>query len=38
LFEGTIMVFVNHKVELDDLCTRLESLEGVNKVLRLDME
>jgi GTP pyrophosphokinase len=38
LFEGTIMVFVNHKEELDDLCNRLESLEGINKVLRLDME
>jgi guanosine-3',5'-bis(diphosphate) 3'-pyrophosphohydrolase len=38
LFEGTIMVFVNHKEELDDLCNRLESLEGINKVERLDME
>ncbi len=38
LFEGTIMVFVNHKEELDDLCTRLESLDGINKVIRLDME
>ncbi len=36
LFEGTIMVFVNHKEELDELCTRLEKLNGINKVLRLD--
>ena len=36
LFEGTIMVFVNHKKELDELCRRLESLEGINKVIRLD--
>lgn len=38
LFEGTIMVFVNHKEELDDLCNRLEELEGINKVVRLDMD
>lgn len=38
LFEGTIMVFVNHKEELDDLCERLESLEGIYKVVRLDMK
>jgi GTP pyrophosphokinase len=36
LFEGTIMVFVNHKEELDELCARLEKLNGINKVLRLD--
>jgi GTP pyrophosphokinase len=36
LFEGTIMVFVNHKQELDELCRRLESLEGIHKVIRLD--
>lgn len=36
LFEGTIMVFVNHKEELDELCIRLEKLNGINKVLRLD--
>ena len=38
LFEGTIMVFVNHKEELDDLCNRLEQLHGINKVVRLDMK
>lgn len=36
LFEGTIMVFVNHKEELDTLCKRLEELNGINKVVRLD--
>jgi len=38
LFEGTIMVFVNHKEELDELCQRLSALEGINKVLRLDAD
>jgi len=38
LFEGTIMVFVNHKEELDELCARLEKLNGINKVLRLDSD
>jgi guanosine-3',5'-bis(diphosphate) 3'-pyrophosphohydrolase len=38
IFEGTIMVFVNHKEELDNLCQRLESLGGINKVTRLDMQ
>lgn len=38
LFEGTIMVFVNHKEELDELCQRLSALEGINKVLRLDTD
>ncbi|MBL7766100.1 MAG: bifunctional (p)ppGpp synthetase/guanosine-3',5'-bis(diphosphate) 3'-pyrophosphohydrolase [Chitinophagaceae bacterium] len=38
LFEGNIKVFVNHKKELDELCRRLEKLEGINKVIRLDAE
>lgn len=38
LFEGTIMVFVNHKEELEELKRRLESLDGINKVTRLDGE
>ena len=38
LFEGTIMVFVNHKEELEELCHRLEALEGINKVIRLDTD
>jgi GTP pyrophosphokinase len=36
LFEGTIMVFVNHKEELNELCVRLEKLNGIYKVVRLD--
>lgn len=36
LFEGTIMVFVNNKEELNELCARLERLDGINKVQRLD--
>lgn len=38
LFEGTIMIFVNHKEELNELCHRLEKLDGINKVMRLDNE
>ncbi|MBL7755392.1 MAG: bifunctional (p)ppGpp synthetase/guanosine-3',5'-bis(diphosphate) 3'-pyrophosphohydrolase [Chitinophagaceae bacterium] len=38
IFEGTIMVYVNDKEDLDKLCHRLESLHGINKVTRLDME
>ncbi len=38
LFEGTIMVFVNHKEELNALCEKLEALEGINKVVRLDAD
>lgn len=38
LFEGTIMVFVNNKEELNELCKRLAKLQGINKVIRLDAE
>jgi guanosine-3',5'-bis(diphosphate) 3'-pyrophosphohydrolase len=38
LFEGKIMVYVNHKEELDELSKRLEKLEGINKVTRLNSE
>jgi GTP pyrophosphokinase len=38
LFEGRIMVFVNHKEELEELRRRLEMLDGINKVTRLDTE
>jgi len=38
LFEGRIMVFVNHKEELEELRKRLEMLDGINKVTRLDTE
>lgn len=36
IFEGYIKVFVNDKEELNELCRRLEALEGINKVIRLD--
>ena len=36
LFEGTIMVYVNDKEELNELCLRLEELEGIHRVTRLD--
>jgi GTP diphosphokinase / guanosine-3',5'-bis(diphosphate) 3'-diphosphatase len=38
LFEGTIMVFVNHKEELTTLCQALEKLEGIHQVVRMDNE
>lgn len=38
LFEGTIMVYVNDKEELSELCNRLEALEGIHRVTRLDAE
>lgn len=38
IFEGTIMIFVNHKSELDELCKRLETLHGIHKVIRLDAD
>ncbi len=36
VFEGTIMVFVHDREELDGLCQRLAELEGINKIERLD--
>ncbi|PZF70906.1 RelA/SpoT family protein [Taibaiella soli] len=38
VFEGTIMVYVHDREELDVLCERLENLEGINKVERLKTE
>ena len=35
VFEGTIMVFVHDREELDELCESLEALEGIQKVERL---
>lgn len=37
IFDGTIMVYVHDREELDVLCRRLLKLNGINKVLRLDM-
>lgn len=38
IFEGTIMVFVHDREELDDLCQRLNMLEGISKVERIESE
>ncbi|MEZ5047595.1 MAG: bifunctional (p)ppGpp synthetase/guanosine-3',5'-bis(diphosphate) 3'-pyrophosphohydrolase [Chitinophagaceae bacterium] len=38
IFEGTIMVYVNHKNDLDQLCQQLEALNGINKVTRLEQQ
>ncbi len=37
VFDGTIMVYVHDREELDALCRKLLKLDGINKVLRLDM-
>ncbi len=36
IFEGTIMVYVHDREELNKLCNRLGSLEGINKIERLE--
>lgn len=38
VFDGTIKVFVKDKEELDLLCSKLEAIEGVQKVLRMQEE
>lgn len=38
IFEGTIMVFVHDREELDDLCQRLTNISGITKVTRIDIE
>lgn len=38
IFEGTFMVFVHDKEELDELCDRLESLDGIHKVDRMEVD
>ncbi|MCB0698221.1 MAG: bifunctional (p)ppGpp synthetase/guanosine-3',5'-bis(diphosphate) 3'-pyrophosphohydrolase [Chitinophagales bacterium] len=37
VFDGTIMVYVRDKAELDKLCAKLEALDGINKVIRLQV-
>ena len=37
VFEGTIMVYVHDREELDMLCQRLAALDGVDKVERLEV-
>jgi guanosine-3',5'-bis(diphosphate) 3'-pyrophosphohydrolase len=36
VFDGTIMVYVHDRDELDQLCQKLGALEGINKVERLE--
>jgi guanosine-3',5'-bis(diphosphate) 3'-pyrophosphohydrolase len=36
VFEGTIMVFVHDREELDELCRRLGAIRGINKVDRIE--
>ncbi len=38
IFEGTIMVFVHDREELDGLCNKLEQLNGITKVERLEVQ
>lgn len=38
LFEGTIKIFVHDKDELEELVTRLKSLQGIQRVDRFDTE
>ena len=36
VFEGTIMVFVHDREELNDFCNRLNALEGITKIERIE--
>jgi GTP pyrophosphokinase len=38
IFDGTIMVYVHDREELDQLCQRLGKLEGINTVERLEAQ
>lgn len=38
VFEGTIMVFVHDRDELDLLCQKLEAIPGITKVQRIDAD
>ncbi|OSZ78951.1 RelA/SpoT family protein [Chitinophagaceae bacterium IBVUCB1] len=38
IFDGTIMVYVHDREELDNLCQRLVALEGINTVERLEVQ
>jgi len=38
VFEGNVKIFVHDKEELDELCTRLLALPGIEKVHRYDTE
>lgn len=36
IFDGTIMVYVSDTKDLDNLCKKLNALNGINKVVRLE--
>jgi GTP pyrophosphokinase len=36
MFEGTIMVYVHDREELNIFCNRLGALEGISKIERID--
>lgn len=36
VFQGTIMVFVHDREELDELCNKLGAIQGINKVERIE--
>jgi GTP pyrophosphokinase len=38
LFKGTIKVYVHDKDELEELVTRIKSLNGIQQVMRFDTE
>lgn len=38
VFDGTIMVFVHDREELDNLCQRLSALDGITNVERLEVQ
>ena len=38
VFDGTIMVYVHDREELDALCQKLSAVDGVNKIVRLEAQ
>ncbi len=38
IFEGTIMIYVHDREELNKFCNRLGALEGINKIERLESQ
>ena len=36
IFEGTIMVYVHDREELNNFCNKLGALEGINKIERIE--
>jgi GTP pyrophosphokinase len=38
VFDGTIMVYVHDREELDELCQKLSTVDGINKIERLEAQ